>query len=319
MTTAATYHLPYIAIRPARLDSLRETVSDSQLGVAVRLVHFCIVKGYAGRIPASRDWTARQWLLNTGVDTPPVTDVANLWHWEADALVADLYDHEYAEKYLARIARSKDAAHARWNADASGNSMRTHTQTDANAPIIYNNKLNNNTVHLSQNNKERVSMNNAYLSYTDWKAALKPCHPSCSKVARDYFAKDVEDAALEAYHLYPEAPLHADLLKAFFADTKIRERKNGIAFFRPSSQRAFFANLGDIITHAEDWAKETRWKKTPTKKHHHHENTNHTTPQQETPAAAAEDTAAFTSWLSADVDAHTAGSCSQADQGEEPR
>lgn len=293
--------LPYIALRPEMLDSIREIASDAQLGLAVRLVNYCVTHGYSGRIPAARDWTARQWTFLVGVDTPPATDVAKLWHWEADALVADLYDHHYAEKVQARTAQNRAAAYARWNAPASNTTCERITPPHADAPVYNNNKLNNNTVHLSRN-IEREGLNNAELSYQEWKAIMKKCHPSCAKVSTSYFAGDVENAALEAYHQYPDAPQYAQLLTAYYTNTKIKERKNGIAFYRPTAQRAFFLHMGDIITHAQDWAKETKWKPTQTKNTTEHD----TKPTQTNHTSTPEDTAEFTSWLSSDVDAHSA-------------
>lgn len=273
MQPSPAQSLPYIVIRPSVLDSMVDSVGDAQLGAAVRLVHYCIHIGSAGRIPDSRSWTARQWMRLTGVDSPPATDVANLWHWEADALIVDLYDHEYLAKWLSRTASASAAASSRWKNTASATSceritspMQTHTENHANASIYSNNKLNTNSVHLSHLNKEeRESMNNAKLSFTQWKAVMKQCHPSASRVTTDFFAKDVEDAALQAYMQLPNAVAYAQLLTAYFADTKLNERKNGVPFYRPTAQSKFFSELSDIISHAEVWAKETKWNPNPTK------------------------------------------------------
>lgn len=74
-------------------------------------------------------------------------------------------------------------------------------------------------------------------------------------------------AALEAYRSAAGkiSQRDIDLLKAYYAST-LTSDKYGVRFWRPDSRKSFWNNFGDIITHADRWAKETRWKHPKDKK-----------------------------------------------------
>lgn len=68
-------------------------------------------------------------------------------------------------------------------------------------------------------------------------------------------------AALEAYRSAQGrvTPRDMEMLKAYYAST-LTEDRNKKAFWRPDSRKKFWECFGDVLTHADRWAKETRWK-----------------------------------------------------------
>lgn len=68
-------------------------------------------------------------------------------------------------------------------------------------------------------------------------------------------------AALEAYRSAQGrvTPRDMEMLRAYYASGLTHDRSNK-AFWRPDSRRKFWECFGDILTHADRWAKETRWK-----------------------------------------------------------
>lgn len=68
-------------------------------------------------------------------------------------------------------------------------------------------------------------------------------------------------AALEAYRSAQGrvTPRDMEMLKAYYASGLTHDRSNK-AFWRPDSRKKFWECFGDVLTHAERWAKETRWK-----------------------------------------------------------
>lgn len=68
-------------------------------------------------------------------------------------------------------------------------------------------------------------------------------------------------AALEAYRSAQGrvTPRDMEMLKAYYASTLTHDRSNK-AFWRPDSRKKFWECFGDVLTHADRWAKETRWK-----------------------------------------------------------
>lgn len=68
-------------------------------------------------------------------------------------------------------------------------------------------------------------------------------------------------AALEAYRSAQGrvTPRDMEMLKDYYASGLTHDRSNK-AFWRPDSRRKFWECFGDVLTHADRWAKETRWK-----------------------------------------------------------
>ncbi len=90
--------------------------------------------------------------------------------------------------------------------------------------------------------------------FAEWLAALCAAHPSASKSRT--LAPDVREAALDAFGRFPDAVAHAELLGAYFRDSRLVD--NG--FYAPRGQRKFFEDLEDVVAHAERWRKWAGWK-----------------------------------------------------------
>ena len=90
--------------------------------------------------------------------------------------------------------------------------------------------------------------------FAEWLAALCAAHPSASKSRT--LARDVRDAALDAFGRFPDAVAHVELLGAYFKDSRLAENN----FYAPRGQRKFFEDLEDVVAHAERWKKWAGWK-----------------------------------------------------------
>lgn len=68
-------------------------------------------------------------------------------------------------------------------------------------------------------------------------------------------------AAIEAYQSAQGrvTPRDMEMLRAYYASPLARDRHDK-AFWRPDSRKKFWECFGDVLTHADRWAKETRWK-----------------------------------------------------------
>lgn len=74
-------------------------------------------------------------------------------------------------------------------------------------------------------------------------------------------------AALEAYRSAQGrvTPRDMEMLRDYYASGLTHDRSNK-AFWRPDSRRKFWECFGDVLTHADRWAKETRWKPAASRK-----------------------------------------------------
>lgn len=68
-------------------------------------------------------------------------------------------------------------------------------------------------------------------------------------------------AAMEAYRSAQGrvTPRDMEMLRDYYASGMTHDRNNK-AFWRPDSRKKFWECFGDVLTHADRWAKETRWK-----------------------------------------------------------
>ena len=90
--------------------------------------------------------------------------------------------------------------------------------------------------------------------FDSWLERLRAVHPSASRSRK--LAPDVRRAALEAFSRCPEADASAELLGAYFKDSRLE----GNGFYAPRGQRKFFEDLEDVLSHAERWRKWAGWK-----------------------------------------------------------
>jgi len=90
--------------------------------------------------------------------------------------------------------------------------------------------------------------------FGEWLGAMCAVHPSASKSRT--LAPDVREAALDAFGRFPDAVEQVELLTAYFKDSRLAENN----FYAPRGQRKFFADLEDVVAHAERWRKWAGWK-----------------------------------------------------------
>lgn len=95
-------------------------------------------------------------------------------------------------------------------------------------------------------------------------AACLSIHPSWNRTIPTAIE---QAAALEAYRSAAGkiSQRDIDLLKAYYAST-LTSDQYGVRFWRPDSRKSFWNNFGDIIAHADRWAKETHWRHPKDKK-----------------------------------------------------
>lgn len=90
--------------------------------------------------------------------------------------------------------------------------------------------------------------------FDSWLERLRAVHPSASRSRK--LAPDVRRAALEAFSRCPEADASAELLGAYFKDSRLE----GNGFYAPRGQRRYFEDLEDVLAHAERWRRWAGWK-----------------------------------------------------------
>lgn len=93
---------------------------------------------------------------------------------------------------------------------------------------------------------------------TRFMAACLDINPSWSRTTPTAIE---QAAALEAYRSAQGrvTPRDMEMLRAYYASTLTEDRSKK-AFWRPDSRRKFWECFSDVLTHADRWAKETRWK-----------------------------------------------------------
>lgn len=117
--------------------------------------------------------------------------------------------------------------------------------------------------------------------FGEWLAALAAAHPSLAKSR--VLARDVEAEARDAFSRCPQAADQAELLKAYLADT-MQEDHHHVRFYRPVGQSRFFADLEDVLAHAERWDRETGWSRRRRRR-----STSVPVPAQQVPEGASEE------------------------------
>lgn len=130
--------------------------------------------------------------------------------------------------------------------------------------------------------------------YRRWVAAVAQAHPS-AKLFR-VLPRDAEAAAAAAWEAYPAAEQHAELLAAYMASPIPMDRM-GRRFYRPPSLRRYLESLGDIMTHALNWDRETGWSRKRKRKAAQTAAQREAEPEPETKPDTQEEKAAFAAAL----------------------
>lgn len=118
-----------------------------------------------------------------------------------------------------------------------------------------------------------------------WLEVMRAVHPSASRSRR--MAADVREAAQDAFMRFPDAVQYAELLTAYFRDSRLEENR----FYAPRGQRKFFVDLEDVVAHAERWRKWAGWK--PRKVRGTNDELRSTKQESSAPAMSAEEREAF--------------------------
>ncbi len=90
-----------------------------------------------------------------------------------------------------------------------------------------------------------------------WMVAVSAAHPTMNPDRP--MPDDVRNAAAAAFERFPDAPKHAELLRAYMA-AKVDYRGDKERFYRPVGQRQFFTDLEDAVAHALRWKRFAGWK-----------------------------------------------------------
>ena len=157
----------------------------------------------------------------------------------------------------------------------ASNAQHMHTKTETKTETETNKQENNaggdNTVDCSEPptapaspipNRMRCADNHADLGASPgaarFMAATLAINPSWFRTLPTALE---QAAALEAYRSAQGrvTPRDMEMLKAYYASGLTHDRSNK-AFWRPDSRKKFWECFGDVLTHADRWAKETRWK-----------------------------------------------------------
>lgn len=157
----------------------------------------------------------------------------------------------------------------------ASNAQHMHTKTETKTETETNKQENNaggdNTVVCSEPptapaspipNRMRCADNHADLGASPgaarFMAATLAINPSWFRTLPTALE---QAAALEAYRSAQGrvTPRDMEMLRDYYASGLTEDCKKK-AFWRPDSRKKFWECFGDVLTHAERWAKETRWK-----------------------------------------------------------
>lgn len=157
------------------------------------------------------------------------------------------------------------------NAQHMHTKTKTETKTETETNKQENNAEGDNTVVCSEPptapaspipNRMRCADNHADLGSSPgaarFMAATLAINPSWSRTLPTALE---QAAALEAYRSAQGrvTPRDMEMLRDYYASGLTHDRSNK-AFWRPDSRKKFWECFGDVLTHADRWAKETRWK-----------------------------------------------------------
>lgn len=104
--------------------------------------------------------------------------------------------------------------------------------------------------------------------YLNWITAIKDAHPAGREQKSFVGNNKLRQAARDAFARMPHAVDHADLLRAFYDSSITVSSKTSRPFHRPSELLYYFCDLADVLAAAKQWAREMKWKPTPSQSKH---------------------------------------------------
>ncbi|MFI3244081.1 MAG: hypothetical protein R3Y56_07510 [Akkermansia sp.] len=93
-------------------------------------------------------------------------------------------------------------------------------------------------------------------AFAEWCGKLCAGHPAAARY--QVLPKPVEQAARQAFSLVQVSEEDCKMLKAYYK-AEIPESRGVDKYYRPASLEKFFADLGDVLSHATNWAKWSGW------------------------------------------------------------
>lgn len=237
-----------------------------------------------GRIAGARSWGDRRWMQSCGVMASEVAESCGLYHWDGDDLVISFYPADAQRE----IERKREIARA--NGRKGGRKPTSEPMPETNVGSNIGNQpwiANDTPSESEKKGKEKKGNREGETTTVDSTpgeepstAPALPASPFPDRERLNDAARFVAAcldinpswgrtiptaietaAALEAYRSAQGRVTMRDMemLKAYYSSGLTHDRSNK-AFWRPDSRKKFWECFGDVLTHADRWAKETRWK-----------------------------------------------------------
>ena len=258
----------------------------------IALLAWCCTQENGGVIEGCRTWGMRRWMQTCGVMDKEVMAGGELYHFVGDDLVVFGYPGGVQEllerkrviarengKLGGRPRKTNAGTEIGTNVGANVQNRKKERKEERNmggeistvdstpgeepstapalpaSPFPDRERLNDvRGMHCADNHADLGASPGAARFVT----ACLDINPSWSRT----LPTAVEQAAaLEAYRSAQGrvTPRDMEMLKAYYASGLTHDRSNK-AFWRPDSRKKFWECFGDVLTHADRWAKETRWK-----------------------------------------------------------
>lgn len=262
----------------------------------IALLAWCCTQENGGIIEGCRSWGMRRWMQTCGVMDKEVMNGGELYHFDGDNLVVFGYPGGVQELLERKrvIARENGKLGGRPKKTHVETDVGTEIGTNVGANIQNRKKerkeernIGGETTTVDSTpgeeapatpvlpaqsfpNRERLNDvrgmrcadNHADLGASPgaarFMAATLAINPSWSRT----LPTAVEQAAaLETYRSAQGrvTPRDMEMLRDYYASGLTEDCKKK-AFWRPDSRKKFWECFGDVLTHADRWAKETRWK-----------------------------------------------------------
>lgn len=245
----------------------------------IALLAWCCTQENGGIIEGCRSWGMRRWMQTCGVMDKEVMNGGELYHFDGDNLVVFGYPGGVQELL------ERKRVIARENGKLGGRPKKTHVETDMETeekPTLVSELTDVGTeigtnvgANIQNRKKERKEERNiggetttvdstpgkeepAAPGAARFMAACLEINPSWSRTMPTAIE---QAAALEAYRSAQGrvTPRDMEMLRDYYASGLTEDCKKK-AFWRPDSRKKFWECFGDVLTHADRWAKETRWK-----------------------------------------------------------
>lgn len=251
----------------------------------IALLAWCCTQENGGIIEGCRSWGMRRWMQTCGVMDKEVMNGGELYHFDGDNLVVFGYPGGVQELL------ERKRVIARENGKLGGRPKKTHVETDMETeekPTLVSELTDVGTeigtnvgANIQNRKKERKEERNiggetTTVDSTPGKEEPADADLGASPGAARFMAACLEinpswsrtmptaieqAAALEAYRSAQGrvTPRDMEMLRDYYASGLTEDCKKK-AFWRPDSRKKFWECFGDVLTHADRWAKETRWK-----------------------------------------------------------